>query len=103
MTLKETNLARDRRLRAEYDATFGRGPYVSSMPAVMQLRGPSGEVLWEGPPPLVGLTGIVGTVCTITEPDGVLLYTFPHWIAVREGETFSVLPATGGEVPVEVS
>jgi len=79
------------------------GPYMSEIPAVVQLRGPAGEVLWEGPPPLVGLTGIVGTVCAATRLDGTVLYHFTSWIAVREGETFSVLPASGGVVPVEVS
>jgi len=52
---------------------------------------------------IVGLTGIVGTVCAATRLDGTVLYHFTSWIAVREGETFSVLPASGGVVPVEVS
>jgi hypothetical protein len=86
--------------------TMPRTPYDHANPPpprILQLRGPENEVLWEGPPPLVGLTGIVGTVCAATRLDGSVLYHFTSWIAVREGETFSVLPATGGEVPVEVS
>jgi len=71
-------------------------------PTILQLRGPENEVLWEGPTPLTGLTGIVGTVCYITSPDGVLVYALPTWREVHAGEALTFGPASSGEASIDV-
>lgn len=71
-------------------------------PKILQLRGPENEVLWEGPPPLIGLTGIVGTVCTVTDQDGVLVYTLPGRVVMHGGEALTFGAASSGEATIEV-
>jgi hypothetical protein len=63
---------------------------------------PEGEVLWEGPTPLSGLTGIVGTVCSVTDQSGALLYALPQRVVMHAGETLTFGAASSGEVSIEI-
>jgi hypothetical protein len=84
------------------DTYVGACTWPTSPPTVLQLRGPEGEVLWEGPTPLFGLTDIVGTICSVTDKGGVLLYTLPQRVVMHAGETLTFGAASSGEVSIEI-
>jgi len=71
-------------------------------PKVLQLRDPEGKVLWEGPTPLMDLTGIVGTVDMVTDTDGNVFYVLPRKVVMNADETLTFGPASSGEMTVTV-